>query len=90
MPGSDTGGDGVLLDGDGGDDAPRGGIACSGEGASRAKGTGGADDCRGGLAGDWITGWLGGDGDEKQPSSCSICLFLATTAARLLARVTLL
>jgi hypothetical protein len=88
MPGSDTGGDGVLLDGGGGEDAPRCGIARDVEDTSCAKGTGGAANCRGVLAGDLIVGFLGGDGGEKQPSSCGICLFLPNTAARLLARVT--
>ncbi len=87
MPGSDTGGDGVLLNGGGGEDVLCCGIARDGEDASRAKGTGSATDCRGVLAGDLIVGFLGGEGGEKQPFSCGICLFLANTAARLLARV---
>ncbi len=42
---------------------------------------------------DGLTGWLKGDGiwgqgGEKQPSSCGICLFLASIVAWLLARVT--
>jgi hypothetical protein len=90
MPGSDTGSDGVLLHGGGGEDALCCSVACDGEDASRAKGTGSAADCRGVLAGDLIVGFLGGDGgegSEKQPSSCVICLFLANTPAWLLARV---
>jgi hypothetical protein len=64
MPGSDTGGDGVLLDGGGGEDGLCCGIARDGEDASRAKGTGSAANCRGVLAGDLVVGFLGGDGGE--------------------------
>jgi hypothetical protein len=42
------------------------------------------------LAANEVAGCLGGDGGEGgeiQPSSCGICLLLASTAARLLARV---
>jgi hypothetical protein len=35
-------------------------------------------------------GGSGGEGGEQHPSICGICLFLAKTAARLLARVALL
>jgi hypothetical protein len=90
MPGSETGSDGVLLDGRSGEDALCCGIARDGEDASRTKGTGSAAECRGVLAGDLIVGFLDSDGGEKQPSSCGICLFLANTAARLLARGALL
>ncbi len=42
------------------------------------------------FRGRWGAGWLGGnsvegEGCKKQPSSCRICLFLAITAARVLA-----
>ncbi len=90
VPGSETGGDGVLLNGGGGEDAPRCGMACDGEDTSCAKGTGGVADCRGVLAGDLKVGFLGGDGGEQQLSSCGIRLFLANTAALLLAHVDLL
>ncbi len=82
---------GVVPGGDGGDVAPRGGDdgvgvplgsrARGGVGASRAKGSGSAVGA-GRLGGD------DGEGGEKQPLICGICLFLASTAARLLAQVT--
>ncbi len=80
MPGSVPGGDGgavaprVVDDGVG---VPLGSRARGGVGASRAKGSGSAVGA----------GRLGGEGGEEQPSICGICLFLASTAARLLARV---
>ncbi len=92
-PGAVPGGDGgnvALRVGNDGVGVPLGGRSHGGVGASRAKGTGGAADCRGGSAEDLGAGCLGGDGGEggeKQLSSCSICLFLASTAARLLAQV---
>ncbi len=79
VPGGD-GGDVAPCVGDDGVGVPLGSRAHGGVGASRAKGSGSVV----GL------GRLGGDdveGGEKQPSSCGICLFLASTAARLLARV---
>ncbi len=59
-------------------------------GASRARDAGDAASCRLGSSGDPGARFLGndgGEGGEKQPSSCGICCFLAITAARLLARV---
>jgi hypothetical protein len=88
-PGAVPGGDVAhRFDDDGG--IPLYGRARGDVGASRAKGTGGAADCRGGSVGDLGAGCHSSDGGEKQPSSCRICLFLASTAARLLAQVTLL
>jgi hypothetical protein len=78
-------GDAVLRD-----DALRGKEACRGESASRAKDVAGEAGRKGGLAADEVTGCLGGDGGEGgelQPSSCGVCLLLASTAARLLTRV---
>jgi hypothetical protein len=72
-----SGGDGVY-------NALRGDTACGGVGACSAMSTGDDSDGRGGVAVDSVTGWLG---REQQPSICRICLFLANTAARLLARV---
>ncbi len=89
VPGGD-GGDVALRVGDDGVGVPLGGRAHGGMGVSGAKGTVGAADCRDGSAEDSGARCLGGDGGEggeKQPSSCGICLFLASTAARLLARV---
>ncbi len=83
MPEMDPGGDdGAVAPcvGDGGVGVPLGNRAHGGIAASRAKGS----RCAVGA------GRLGGDdreGGEEQPSICGICLFLASTAARLLARV---
>jgi hypothetical protein len=83
-PGGDDGDGGAVAPcvGDGGRGVPLGNRACGGVGASRAKSSGSAVGTG--------TGRLGGDdgeGGEEQPSICGICLFLASTAARLLARV---
>jgi hypothetical protein len=93
MSGADTGGDGAL----------RGDKTCGCAGACSARGADGVSDCRGGSSSNSMAGWQGvdgnGDGDgggegggeggggEQHPSICGICLFLAKTAARLLARV---
>jgi hypothetical protein len=80
-----SGGNGTAVDG-----ALCGDTACGGVGACSAMSTGDDTNCRGGVAADSVTGWLGGDGGEggeQQPSICGICLFLANTAASLLARV---
>ncbi len=83
---------GAVTSGDGDE-------ACSITGACSTRSTGGVSDCRGGSSSDSMAGWLGGDGDgdgnggsrgeggEQHPWICRICLFLAKTAARLLARV---
>jgi hypothetical protein len=74
-------------------DALRGKEACRGKGASCAGDVAGEAGRKGGLAAGEVAGRLGGDdGDggecgEMQPSSCGICLLLASTAARLLVRV---
>ncbi len=77
-------------------DALRGNEACRGKGASCAGDVVGEAGRKGGLAAGEVAGRLGGDdggggdggeGGEMQPSSCGICLLLASTAARLLARV---
>ncbi len=65
--------------------------ACRGKGASCAGDVAGEAGRKGGLAAGEVAGCLGGnggEGGEMQPSSCGICLLLASTAARLLARVT--
>jgi hypothetical protein len=71
-------------------DALRGKEACRGASASRARDVAGEAGRKGGLAADEVAdclGGYGGKGGEIQPSSCGICLLLASTAARLLARV---
>jgi hypothetical protein len=74
-------------------DALRGKEACRGKGASCVGDVEGEAGRKGGLAAGEVAGGLGGDdsdggkGGERQPSSCGICLLLASTAARLLARV---
>jgi hypothetical protein len=80
VPGTVPGGDGGAVApcvGEDGVGIPLGNRARGGVGASRAKSSGIAVGA----------GRLGGDGGEEQPSICGICLFLASTAARLLARV---
>ncbi len=82
MPGAVSHSDGALS----------GDKACGGMDTCSARSTGDISDCRGSLAAYSIAGWLGndGDGDEGgkwQPLICGICLFLANTAALLLARV---
>ncbi len=81
---------GTVPGGDGGDVAPcvgdhdvgipLGNRARGDIGASRAKSSGSAVGA-GRLVGD------DGEGGEEQPSICGICLFLASTATRLQARV---
>ncbi len=74
-------------------DALRGKEACCGKGASCAGTVEDEAGRKGGLAVGEVAGGLGGDdgdggeGGEMQPLSCGICLLLASTAARLLARV---
>ncbi len=83
VPGTVPGGDGGAVApcvGEDGVGVPLGNRARGGVGASRAKSSGIAVGA-GRLGGD------DGEGGEEQPSICGICLFLASTAARLLARV---
>ncbi len=84
VPGGDGGAvascegvDDVGVDGVG---VPLGSCVRGGVGASRAESSG-IEVGAGRLGGD------DGEDGEEQPSICGICLFLASTAARLLARV---
>jgi hypothetical protein len=81
IPGADTGADtGANTSGDG---ALRGDKACGGAGAHSASNGDDFSNCRGGSSSNSIAGWHGVDGDvgsggeggEKHPSICGICLF---------------